>query len=182
MLDINFSQFPELETQRLKLRKIDLKDINEIFAMRSKPEVMQYIPKPLAITLEDASTYIKMIEERIKCNEGISWAITLLNDPKMIGTIGLFNIKPAHFRAEIGYMLHPDFHGKGYIPEAVAGVVGYGFDKMKLHSIEAIVAPGNSGSARVLEKCGFIKEAHFIENEFYNGKFIDTIIYSKLQP
>jgi ribosomal-protein-alanine N-acetyltransferase len=51
---------------------------------------------------------------------------------------------------------------------------------MKLHSIEAIIDPENFGSERVLQKCGFVKEAHLKENEFYEGRFLDTVIYSIL--
>jgi ribosomal-protein-alanine N-acetyltransferase len=98
----------------------------------------------------------------------------------MIGTIGYYHIKPEHFRAEIGYMLLPEFQGRGFITEAIDVVVSYGFAEMKLHSVEAVLDPNNLASASVLEKCGFTKEGHFKENEFYNGKFIDTAIYSKV--
>ena len=47
-------------------------------------------------------------------------------------------------------------------------------------AIEAVVDPENIASCAVLEKCGFVKEAYFKENEFYNGKFLDTVVYSKL--
>jgi ribosomal-protein-alanine N-acetyltransferase len=49
---------------------------------------------------------------------------------------------------------------------------------MKLHSIEAIIDPENHGSAKVLEKNGFVKEAHLKEYEFFEGRFLDTVIYS----
>jgi ribosomal-protein-alanine N-acetyltransferase len=52
---------------------------------------------------------------------------------------------------------------------------------MVLHSTEAIIDPKNKASERVLEKAGFIKEAHFKENEFFDGKFIDSVVYSKLK-
>jgi ribosomal-protein-alanine N-acetyltransferase len=77
-------------------------------------------------------------------------------------------------------MLLPEFHGKGIISEAIKEVVNYGFNEMKLHSIEAIIDPENFGSARVLEKNNFVKEAHLKENEFYEGRFLDTVIYSIL--
>lgn len=51
---------------------------------------------------------------------------------------------------------------------------------MKLHSIEAMIDPKNHGSARVLEKNNFVKVAHLKENEFYEGRFLDTVIYSLL--
>jgi ribosomal-protein-alanine N-acetyltransferase len=59
-------------------------------------------------------------------------------------------------------------------------VVEYGFKEMKLHSIEAILDPENKGSEKVLLKNGFVKEAHLIENEFYEGRFLNTMIYSIL--
>ena len=51
---------------------------------------------------------------------------------------------------------------------------------MQLHSIEAIIDPENFASEKVLQKNGFVKEAHLKENEFYDGRFLDTVIYSIL--
>ncbi|MFV8466573.1 GNAT family N-acetyltransferase [Flavobacterium sp. LB1P62] len=180
MLTINFNPFPNLETERLLLRRVDANDVNEIFALRSNPETMKYIPRPLVKTTEDALEHIAMIDAKIETNEGINWAITLKDDPKLIGLIGHYRIKPEHFRAEIGYMLLPEFNGKGIIPEAVKEAIRYGFEVMQLHSIEALIDPENFGSEKVLQKSGFIKEAHLKENEFYDGRFLDTVIYSIL--
>jgi ribosomal-protein-alanine N-acetyltransferase len=180
MLNINFTPFPNLETEYLYLRRVVEKDVNEIFALRSNKETMKYIPKPLVKTKEDARAHIAMIDEKIENNEGINWAITLKNEPKLIGLIGHYRIKPEHFRAEIGYMLLPEYHGKGIITEAIKETVKYGFEIMKLHSIEAVIDPENLASEKVLLKSGFIKEAHFKENEYYEGRFLDSVIYSIL--
>jgi ribosomal-protein-alanine N-acetyltransferase len=180
MLDINFTPFPNLETERLYLRRVAKEDVNEIFALRSNKETMKYIPRPLVKTEEDALAHIAMIDEKIENNEGINWAITLKNDPKLIGLIGHYRIKPEHFRAEIGYMLLPEYHGKGIIAEAIKETVKYGFEIMKLHSIEAVIDPENLASEKVLQKSGFVKEAHFKENEYYEGRFLDSVIYSVL--
>lgn len=181
MLDINFLPFIELETERLLLRRVVTDDADQVFALRSDPETMKYIPRPLVTSKEEALEHIKMIDDKIESGEGINWAITLKGDPKLLGIIGHYRIKPENYRAEIGYMLHPDYHGKGIITEAVKAVVIYGFEQMKLHSIEAIIDPGNEASAKVLEKSGFVKEAHLRENECFNGKFLDTVIYSLLK-
>ena len=180
MLTLNFAPFPNLETDRLLLRRVDKNDVNEIFALRSDAETMKYIPRPLVTTNEEALAHVAMIDEKIKNNEGINWAITIKGNPRLLGVIGHYRIKPEHYRAEIGYMLHPDFHGKGIISEAIAKVVQYGFSEMKLHSIEGIIDPENLASGKVLEKNGFVKEAHLKENEFYDGRFLDTVIYSIL--
>jgi ribosomal-protein-alanine N-acetyltransferase len=180
MLEINFAPFPTLETERLQLRRLANDDVDEIFALRSDHEVMKYIPRPLAKTKEDALAHISMINEKIDSNEGINWAITFKDNPKLIGIIGHYRIKPEHYRSEIGYMLLPEYHGQGIISEAINEVVKYGFQEMKLHSIEAIIAPENTASEKVLQKNGFVKEAHLIENEYYKGQFLDTVIYSLL--
>lgn len=180
MLTISFTPFPNLETERLLLRRVVPADVKEIFELRSNPETMKYIPRPLLKTDEDALEHVAMIDSKIDTNEGINWAITLKDNPKLIGIIGHYRIKPEHFRAEIGYMLLPDYHGKGIISEAVKEALRYGFQVMKLHSIEAVIDPENKASAKVLEKNGFVKEAHFKENEYYDGRFWDSVVYSLL--
>ncbi len=180
MVNINFTPFPNLETKRLYLRRIANEDVNEIFALRSDKETMKYVPRPLAKTLEDAMVHISIIDSKIETNEGINWAITIKEEPKLIGIIGHYRIKPEHYRAEIGYMLLPEYHGKGIITEAIKEVVKYGFQVMKLHSIEAIIDPENLASEKVLQKSGFVKEAHLKENEYFDGRFLDTVIYSIL--
>jgi ribosomal-protein-alanine N-acetyltransferase len=64
--------------------------------------------------------------------------------------------------------------------EALMAVIRFGFDSMKLHSIEAHIDPVNTASALVLEKTGFIREAYFKEDFFYKGRFSDTAVYSLL--
>jgi ribosomal-protein-alanine N-acetyltransferase len=180
MLSINFTPFPNLETERLYLRRVDKNDASPILELRSNVETMKYIPRPLLKSTEDALDHIAMIDAKIENSEGINWAITLKNDSKLIGIIGFYRIKPEHFRAEIGYMLLPAFSGNGIISEAINEVMNYGFNEMHLHSVEAIIDPNNLGSAKVLQKNGFIKEAHLKENEFYEGRFLDNVIYSRL--
>lgn len=180
MLDINFTPFPNLETERLYLRRLVKEDVNEIFALRSDTETMKYVPRPIAKTKEEALEHIALIESNIENNAGINWAITYKENPKLIGIIGLYKITPENYRAEIGYMLLPEYNGKGIITEAIKEVVKYGFQALQLHSIEAIIDPGNLASEKVLQKNNFIKEAHLKENLFYDGLFLDTVIYSIL--
>ncbi|WP_396193951.1 GNAT family N-acetyltransferase [Flavobacterium sp.] len=181
MLTINFHPFQNLETERLLLRRIDQNDVEGVLALRGNPDIMKYIPRPLAKTKEEALAHIAMIEEKIENNTGINWGITVKGSDKIIGIIGHYRIQPENHRAEIGYMLLPEYNGKGYITEAIKAVVEYGFEQMNLHSIEAVIDPGNTASEKVLQKNGFVKEAHILENELWDGKFWDTVIYSLLR-
>jgi [ribosomal protein S5]-alanine N-acetyltransferase len=175
---INFNPFPKLSTERLSLRQINNNDENEIFILRSDPNIMKYIPRPLARSLADVSQLIEKINIGLTNNESINWAITLKNDNKLMGIIGYVRMAKEHHRAEVGYILHPDFHGKGIMREALTAVIDYGFSIMKLHSIEAIINPDNISSEKLLQKNKFIKEAHFKENFFHDGKFLDSAYYS----
>ena len=181
MKPFSFLPFKNLESQRLLLRHITPADVNEIFALRSNADVMKYVPRPLCTKPDDAMDLINMMEKKLETNEGINWAITLKGDNTLIGFIGHYQIKWEYFRSEIGYILSPEFQGKGIVTEAIKLIVDYGFNDMNMHSLEAVIDPENAASARVLEKNNFIKEAHFKENEFFDGKFIDSVFYSLLE-
>jgi ribosomal-protein-alanine N-acetyltransferase len=124
--------------------------------------------------------FITKINRGINNNEWIYWAITLKDNSKLIGTICLWNIQPENYRAEIGYELMPGFWGKGIMNEAIPKIIDYAFNTMGLHSIEADIHPGNFQSAVHLGKNGFVKEGQFKESTYFNGKFIDRVVYSLL--
>lgn len=158
MLNTNFTPFPVLKTEGLILRQLGLNDSNEIFALRSGEKVNEFIDRPKTITTEEAIQFIEKIASSVQKNESVYWAITQKDSHRLIGTICLWNISTANFAAEIGYELNPSFQGKGIMQEALTTVISYGFEQMKLQTIEAYTHPGNLRSARLLEKNGFIKK------------------------
>jgi ribosomal-protein-alanine N-acetyltransferase len=182
MLQVNFSPFPTLNSERLILREVTPADVEEVFAIRSNPTTMQYIPRPVAKIKQDALDHIEMISKGVADNEFINWGITFKEEDKLIGMICLLRMQLSNYRTEIGYILHPNFHGRGIMNEAIDVVINYAFNTLKFHSLEAIIDPRNCASEKVLLKNHFIKEAHLKENEFYNGGFLDTVIYSRLNP
>jgi len=182
MLNINFDPFPVLSTARLLLRPVSCNDLNEVFFLRSDAEVMRYIGKPPAASPEETIAYIHDLENAVAVNEGIVWAITLKNEPALIGLIGFRRFYKEHYRGELGYGLHPGYHGKGIMQEAFTAVLTYGFEALGLHSVEANVDKENIASIKLLERNNFVKEAHFRENYFFEGKFIDSVIYSLISP
>jgi ribosomal-protein-alanine N-acetyltransferase len=178
MLELNFTPFPEIQTERLILRKFNLDDDESVFEIRSNREVMKYIPRPLALTIEDAIAHIQLTLKLLDTNEGINWAMQEKSSNKVVGSIGIFRVVKENYRGEVGYALNPRWHSKGLMHEALQAVIAYGFEKMKLHSIEAIIDPENIASAKLLEKNKFRKEAYFKENGFFEGKFFDSVVYS----
>jgi ribosomal-protein-alanine N-acetyltransferase len=182
MLQLNFSYFPELKTERLLLRRISEDDAPDIFVLRSDEDVLRYVGKEPAKTIEDAEKFIRTVDEGLHSTNAVMWGIALKNDlARLIGTICLWNIQKENYRAEIGYVLHPEFWRKGIMKEAIQQVIEYGFKKMGLHSIEARIHADNKASAAILEATGFLKEGLLKEEFCFRGKFSDTVIYSQLQ-
>ena len=104
MLQFNFAPFPVLETENLILRQISPNDDHEVFALRSNPVTMKFIPRPLAETIEDAQKFITDCNEKKKKNDLINWAITSKKEDKLIGMIGFFRMQPENFRRSWLYL------------------------------------------------------------------------------
>lgn len=177
MVHLNFSPFPVLETERLLLRQIFIADAEDIFLLRTNEAAMKYIHKPKLNTIEDAIELINKMNDP----DRMPWGMTLKTANKIIGTIGFHRIEKEHYRAEIGYMLDPEYWNTGLMSEAIPKVIDFGFNEMKLHSIEAIINPGNTVSRKILQKFSFIKEAYFKENFYFEGEFLDSEVYSLLK-
>lgn len=183
MLKPNFLPFPERSTERLLLRKFTLADAAAVMHLRSNPDVMKYINRPLTLTVADAEAWITIVLENLQKSDGINWCICLKEEPSVhVGNIGLWRLEKENYRAEIGYMLEPYLHGQGIMHEAVREVMNYGFRDMKLHSVEGCIDPRNIASGKVLEKAGFVQEAYFKENYFVRDHFADTAVYSIVSP
>ena len=181
MLDLSFSPFPQLFSERLLLRAITQNDAEQVYRLRSNDTTMQFLDKAPFQSVAEASLLITKINDDIKNNEGITWAVCLKENPELLmGTIGLWRFMKEHYRAEIGYMLLPEYCRKGYMKEAISKVIHYSFNNINVHSIEANINPQNLASATLLQSVGFIKEAYFKENYYYNGRFLDSAIYSLL--
>lgn len=180
MLILNFTPFPQIVTNRLCLRKISHEDVNEVFFFRSDEQVMKYIDRPKVKDKEEATAWIEMILEAEQKNESVNWVISLINSTKMIGNICFWRIIKEHYRAEIGYTLHPNYQRKGLMQEALVAVLNFGFTTMQLHSVEAKINPFNISSQNLLERNHFVREAYFKEDYFFDRKFLDTAVYSLL--
>ncbi len=182
MLTIQFPHFPTLQTPRLLLREITPEDAPAIFKMRSDEQVMRYVGRPLQKDISEAAKLIESIRDSFKQNEAVSWAVCFPFDPTLIGIIGFWKMDKDNHRTEIGYMLRADFWGQGIMNEAMTAVIEYCFKVLNFHSIEANTDPDNEASGRILEKHGFVQEAYFRENFYFEGKFLDSRIYSKINP
>ncbi len=170
--------FPKLENERLVLREIELSDAPAMFGLYANPEVTKYTGRDPILDIKEIYDKIKLIKSSYYSENGISWAISLQGSDEYIGSIGLWRFIKEHNRAEIGYQLNPVHWNSGIMTEAMTMIIDFGFNKLKLHSIEANTDKDNIATRKVLEKNGFIQEAHFKENYLFNGIYLDSVIFS----
>ena len=181
MLQIQILPFPEITTTRCILKEITINDVHDFLELNAEPRVIKYLDRGSLSGVDDAAALIARIKGDEKSNQGIMWKITLKElGPKMVGMIGFWRFMPEHHRAEVAFMLLPEYWNRGLVREALSEVTNYAFHSLKLHSIEANVNPENTAARQMLMQSGFIQEGYFRENYFYDGKFLDTVTFSRL--
>lgn len=163
----DFTVFPGLETERLVLRKLTLHDANDMFEMRSNPDMIDFTDGKLDEYLDDTIKFIDIINNGIKKNKWVNWALVYKENNRLIGTINIWNLNHEENKAEIGYGIVPKYQGKGLMMEALKAVVNYGLNDMNLEILEVWTERRNLKSIKLVEKFGFrfIKEVS--EKGFY---------------
>ena len=177
-----FTTFPRLETENLVLRELRPADVPKVLELFSDPEVTRYYDLDLFSTIEEACRLVDRFVQRFDKRIGIRWAITeRSNTEDLVGTCG-YNlwIQPSH-RAVLGYDLARTHWNRGIMTEALAAVLQFGFEKMALNRIEALVMSGNEASYRLLGKLGFQQEGTLRQYELVKGRFVDMEMFSILE-
>jgi len=180
--DIVFEAFPNLESTRLIFKEFEKSDSQAMFELRSNPKAMLYMDSYPYKTIQDAALNIQQNKIAFQEKTGLNWAIFEKETKQFIGYFGFWRLFRQNCRAEIGYALHPNHWGKGYMDETMKTMLPFAFEQFGLHSIAANVNPKNANSIRLLEKNNFVQEAYFKEDYFFDGRYIDSLIFSLLEP
>lgn len=179
--DLYFKTYPSLESDRLVLRAIEISDAKDINEIRSNDEVMTFMDSSAHQSIGDSEKFIQQGIDTYKKGQGFFWAIIDKSTGIMIGDFSFWKIDLKNHRAEIGYTLKPKYWGIGVMSETMKMLLDFGFNQLNLHSFEANINPKNNGSRQLLLKSGFVKEAYFKENYYFNGQYLDSEIYSLIK-
>lgn len=177
-----FGNLPDLETDRLVLRKLTLEDTDDVFAYASEPEVSRYTTWYPHTGPEDSRSFLQAVVTQYANHEVAPWGIVVKGENKVVGTCGFANWFPRHARAEVAYALAQPDWSKGYMTEAVREVLRFGFSVMQLYRAEARCDTENVGSYRVMEKVGMSYEGILRGQMFAKGAFVDLKMYAILRP
>ncbi len=157
MTNLNSATFPILTTERLTLRQLSIDDQQDIFALRSDPEINKFLDRQPCKTTEDAINFINKINDNIVKGNTFYWAVTLTDTKTLVGTICLFDFSSEKNSCEIGYELMTQFQGQGIMNEATKKVIDYAFQTMQFQKIVAFTHNDNQNSTKLLEKFDFKK-------------------------
>lgn len=175
------STFPLIETDRLRLRSIDQSDAEQIYQTFSKEEVTRYYGMSAFKTKEEAEALIHSFKLGYQSNRLIRWGIELKDSGTLIGTCGYHSLSPKYRRAEIGYEISRDYWRMGYSIEAIKAILSFGFEKMGLIRVGAVVMIENRPSRSVLQKLGFKEEGRLRDYIIQDEKPYDVIMHSILK-
>ncbi len=175
-----FKSLPILETQRLRLRKLSMRDAGDVFEYASVPEVAEHVTWEYHRNISDTMHYLRFITQQYEDGIPSPWGIIHKDLGKLIGTIGYHVWSLPNKCGEVGYALSREYWNKGYITEAFREVIRYGFERMRLNRIEATCKLPNTASERVMIKCGMSYEGIMRKKLFAKGEFHDLKLYSLL--
>ncbi|MCD6067517.1 MAG: acetyltransferase, ribosomal protein N-acetylase [Bacteroidetes bacterium] len=170
-----------IETERLMLRRLTPEEYDRLMLKGTDDDIRAFFS---FINNE------QLRAEKEKHKKGITtYYISFLtfhmiekSSGRIIGACGYHTVYQMHSRAEIGYGLTLDEDkGKGYMKEALAAIIRYGFEIMQLNRIEAFVGPKNAPSNKLMEHFGFVKEGHMREHYFKEGQLEDSLAYGLLK-
>lgn len=173
---------PTLQTQRLVIQPLELRDAHAMFAYRSDQTVQRYqFWRPRA--QDEVEDFIRKIHELAFDTEDTWYQLGIYTrQPReLIGDLGLHFFGPHNAQVEIGFTIAPTHQCKGYAAEAVISILDFIFTQLKKHRVIASVDPNNDASIALLKKLGLRQEAHFVQSLWADGAWLDDVIYAMLR-
>ena len=181
-LDVVYNKFPHLETENLALRELHSGDAESLFAILGDEEVTEFYDDEVFRDISQASEQIEAWAAGFKARRCVRWGITRRENDEIVGTCGYYGFHNWHKRAGIGYELARSFWRQGIMTEALGTIIEFGFKRIGLNRIEAVVLQENEGSARLLEGLGFSQEGVLREYENWGDKgCVDLMMFSLLR-
>jgi RimJ/RimL family protein N-acetyltransferase len=184
-MKLPFTFATPLATERLTLRLMTEADVDDVYAYRSRVDVCRYLLFEPQTREQVATSLAKYAKAATLTSDGDYWqlAIELEVDERrrVIGDIYLTVKSVENQSFEIGWTMHPDFHGRGYASEAASAVLGLCFTEMDGHRVLAELDPRNGASIALCKRLGMREEAFHLEDLWFRGAWADTGIYAILQ-
>lgn len=140
-----------ITTERLRLRPATMEDVDFWVDLHADPEVNRFVG---AYTPERAEDRLRRISDSWAARGYGLCVVELLDGGEAIGRSGL-NWWDEFGETEIGWTFRREHWGRGYATEAAQAVLDWGFGRLELDQITAMIHADNQASAAVAERLGF---------------------------
>ena len=160
---------PNVETNRLYFKIIEMSDVDFIHQLYSDWKVSQHLGKvPFPFGYEDAIQTTSHCVSKESTEDTMTLLVKKKNDQR---TIGIITLRKDRELGILGYSILPEFWNMGFATEACKRIVNFGFEYLELSTIQASTTENNSASMKVLEKLGFsLRESGIKENSRHSGE------------
>ena len=175
------TNLPPLESERLLLRRLCMRDAADLYDYSRDPEVARHVLWSAHTSPAESRSYIRYMLRRYRLGEPSSWGIVLKSENRVVGTIGFMWIQEENASAEVGYSLSRSYWNQGIMTEALRMVLDFGFHKLKLNRIEAQHEVDNPASGAVMRKAGMAHEGILRQRLCNKGRFVDVALYAALR-
>ena len=167
----------KIETDGLLLRDYLESDLNEMHRLWSDKDVMYYLDDILTTTIDETIHYLNT---GLANADGHYFCICEKNVVCFIGSVGytITGTTPLGKIVHMGYMLMPEYHGRGYMTEAVRAVIEFAFTQDDCIRITTGCIKAHEASRKVMEKAGFRKEAERLKAQYHDGVMKDRLEYA----
>jgi ribosomal-protein-alanine N-acetyltransferase len=170
----------ELAVGEFRLKPLGDADAGELFDHFADPRVVEFMDIEPLTDIEHACHIIAWAETQRAVGAGVRWAIREAAGA-LIGTCGFNRIDLERGRrGEIAYDLAHAWWGRGVMSAILPMIVDFGFGRVALHRLEAMVTLGNERSGRLLRRHGFVAEGVLRDYGFWKDRYWDQIVYSRL--
>ena len=150
------SSCPTLETENLILRPFKDGDVDDYFGVLDSPEVRRWLHIPESLDRSDAWQQMAWFVGQWELRGTGHWALEEKKSGQFVGRAGLHRPERHDWPGvEVGWLLHPDYWGRGYATEAGAAAVRYGFEDLQVDKLFSCILPENHRSQAVAKRLGF---------------------------
>ena len=172
-------------TDRLIIRDYVIEDLENHHKLLSDNTVMYYLQDIKTENIDGSKdNLIKVLNDKeSKERKLYHFVIEDKHSNEFIGGIGytLLDNTPYGKLVHMGYFILQNYWNRGYTTEAVKGIIKFAFEENNVYRIHTGCIKDNKYSEKIMQKCGFIKEADFKEYVFHDGKFKDRVEYRMLR-
>ena len=174
-----FASFPELESERLVLRRVEAADAPTLFTHFATLRADRFWDLEHR-SVEDARQHIDLIHTWYEEQRLLWWAVTLKGESEVFGSCSLYDFE-RESRAEIGYWLSATQTGKGNRDRSGRAGCPLRIDHLDLHRIQASCHPQNHAAVAVVRRAGFREEGLLREYEPGRTGWRDCLMFSLLK-